>query len=93
LVSSTSFHSSTVVRRNLRFHCVAPALVESRMTEEMLSRAATREAAQKQNPLGRIGTPGDVARAILFLLDPSNDWIDGQVLGVDGGFGVMRGMA
>ena len=40
-----------------------------------------------------IGTPGDVARAIEFLLDPQNDWIDGQVLGVDGGFGVLRGMA
>jgi len=79
-------------RRNLRFHCVAPALVESKMTAPMLARAGMKEAAAKQNPLGRIGTPQDVARAIVFLLDPANDWIDGQVLGVDGGFGVMRGV-
>ena len=79
-------------RRNLRFHCVAPALVESKMTAPMLARAGMKEAAAKQNPLGRIGTPRDVARAIVFLLDPANDWIDGQVLGVDGGFGVMRGV-
>ena len=69
-----------------------PMLVESQMTEPMLARAGMREAAAKQNPLGRIGTPADVARAIVFLLDPANDWIAGQVLGVDGGFGVMRGV-
>ncbi|MCK5944366.1 MAG: SDR family oxidoreductase [Planctomycetes bacterium] len=79
-------------RRGIRFHCVAPALVDSQMTEAMLARSGMREAAAKQNPLGRIGTPADVARAIVFLLDPTNDWIDGQVLGVDGGFGVLRGV-
>lgn len=77
-------------RRNIRFHCVAPALVDSQMTESLLAREGMREAAAKQNPLGRIGKPDDVARAIVFLLDPVNDWIDGQVLGVDGGYGVVR---
>jgi NAD(P)-dependent dehydrogenase (short-subunit alcohol dehydrogenase family) len=81
------------LRRRIRFHCVAPALVDSQMTAQLLSRDGMREAAAKQNPLGRIGTPGDVARAIAFLLDPQNDWIDGQVLGVDGGFGSLRGLA
>ena len=63
------------------------------MTAGLLERAGMREAAAKQNPSGRIGTPDDVARAIEFLVDPANDWIDGQVLGVDGGFGVLRGLA
>ena len=40
--------------------------------------------------LGRLGEPGDVARAIVFLLDPENDWITGQVLGVDGGLGSLK---
>ncbi len=85
--------AATHVRRGIRCHCVAPALVDSRMTAGLLERAGMREAAAKQNPSGRIGTPDDVARAIEFLLDPANDWIDGQVLGVDGGFGVLRGLA
>ncbi len=93
LVGLARAAAASNARRNLRFHCVAPALVDSQMTASMLERAGMREAAAKQNPLGRIGTPGDVARAITFLLDPQNDWIDGQVLGVDGGFGVLRGMA
>ncbi|MEC7726809.1 MAG: SDR family oxidoreductase [Planctomycetota bacterium] len=93
LVGLARAASASNARRKLRFHCVAPALVDSQMTEAMLSRAGMREAAAKQNPLGRIGTPEDVARAIVFLLDPANDWITGQVLGVDGGFGVMRGVS
>ncbi|MFK7742327.1 MAG: SDR family NAD(P)-dependent oxidoreductase [Planctomycetota bacterium] len=90
LVGLARAASASNVRRNLRFHCVAPALVDSQMTESLLSREGMREAAAKQNPLGRIGTPKDVANAILFLLDPDNDWIDAQVLGVDGGYGVLR---
>ncbi len=77
-------------RRGIRFHCVAPALVESRMTQALLERAGMREAAGKQNPSGRIGQPDDVARAIAFLLEPANGWLNGQVLGTDGGYGVLR---
>ncbi len=40
--------------------------------------------------LGRLGRPEDVARAIAFLLDPTNDWITGQVLAVDGGLSRVR---
>ncbi len=38
-----------------------------------------------QHPIGRIGVPGDVARAVLFLLDPQNDFVTGALLPVDGG--------
>jgi 3-oxoacyl-[acyl-carrier protein] reductase len=85
--------AATHARRGIRCHCVAPALVDSRMTAAMLERAGMREAAAKQNPSGRIGTPADVARAIAFLLDPENAWLNGQVLGVDGGYGVVRPLA
>jgi NAD(P)-dependent dehydrogenase (short-subunit alcohol dehydrogenase family) len=40
--------------------------------------------------LGRLGKPEDIARAIVFLLDPANDWITGQVLAVDGGLSRVR---
>jgi NAD(P)-dependent dehydrogenase (short-subunit alcohol dehydrogenase family) len=85
--------AATHARRGIRFHCIAPALVASRMTAALLERPGMRDAASKQNPSGRIGEPGDVARAIAFLLDPANAWIDGQVLGVDGGYGVLRPLA
>lgn len=40
--------------------------------------------------LDRIGTPEDIARVIIFLLDPKNNWITGQVLAVDGGLSRVR---
>lgn len=85
--------AATNARRGIRFHCVAPALVESLMTNTLLARPGMREAAGKQNPSGRIGTAEDVARAITFLLDPANSWLNGQVLGTDGGYGVLRPLA
>ena len=41
----------------------------------------------EETPLGRLGTPRDVASAIRFLLSSDASFITGQVLGVDGGFG------
>jgi len=43
------------------------------------------EAAKMKNPLGRLTTPEEVARAIVLLCDERADWISGNVLGVDGG--------
>jgi NAD(P)-dependent dehydrogenase (short-subunit alcohol dehydrogenase family) len=39
----------------------------------------------KQHPIGRIGVPSDVAQAVAFLLDPTNSFITGALLAVDGG--------
>lgn len=41
------------------------------------------------HPLGRVGTPQDLASAITFLLSPASSWITGAILNVDGG--VMAG--
>jgi 3-oxoacyl-[acyl-carrier protein] reductase len=39
----------------------------------------------RRTPAGRLGEPADIARAVLFLTDPSNDYLTGHVLVVDGG--------
>jgi 3-oxoacyl-[acyl-carrier protein] reductase len=38
-----------------------------------------------QIPLGRLGTPADVARAVLYLVSPAGDYVSGAVLHVNGG--------
>ena len=45
---------------------------------------------EAMHALGRLGQPADIARAIVFLLDPANSWITGQVLAVDGGLSRVR---
>ena len=47
---------------------------------------STREAVVAAIPMGRVGQPGDVAGAVLFLVSDAAAYVTGQVLAVDGGF-------
>ncbi len=77
----------------VRFNAVAPGLVETPLTQRITSNEKAAEASRALHVLGRFGTPADVASAICWLLNPTQGWVTGQVLGVDGGLGVARSMA
>lgn len=82
--------ASTYGGRSLRVNAVAPGLVDTSQTARITGNETQAETSRAMHALGRLGEPADVARAILFLLDPDNDWVTGQVLGVDGGLGRVR---
>ena len=76
-------------KHNIRVNCVCPGDVETPM---LLSECAQlgedkeafmREAANR--PLARVGSPDDIANAVLFLASPMSSWITGAALVVDGG--------
>ena len=68
---------------NIRVNCVAPGVIDTDMNAH-LSREDL-DALGEETPLGRIGTPEEVGRAILFLAGEDASFITGQVLNVDGG--------
>ena len=82
--------AATYARQRIRFNAVAPGLTKTPLTQGLVASELAEKASIGMHPLGRLGTPEDVARAILFLLDPAQDWITGQVLGVDGGLASLK---
>ena len=65
-------------------NCVAPGVIATDMTQGL--GAETLQQLAQETPLGRLGTPADVAQAVLWLCSDAASFVTGQVLGVDGGF-------
>ncbi|WP_031237549.1 SDR family NAD(P)-dependent oxidoreductase [Asticcacaulis sp. AC460] len=82
--------AATYAGVGLRVNAIAPGLIESPLTALLTNSETSRRVSESMHALGRIGRPEDAARAVVFLLDPANSWITGQVLGVDGGLGSIR---
>ena len=84
--------AATYGAQGIRFNAVAPGLVRTPLTERITSNEKAAEASRSLHVLGRFGEPADVASAIIWLLDPAQSWVTGQVVGVDGGLGTARTM-
>jgi NAD(P)-dependent dehydrogenase (short-subunit alcohol dehydrogenase family) len=68
----------------IRVNTVLPAVVRTRMAAVVLEGDGERELAESY-PLGRLGEPDDIARAVTFLLSEDAGWITGSALVIDGG--------
>lgn len=86
MLSSAASYAS----QGLRINAVAPGLTRTPLTSALTASEGSRKVSESMHALGRLGDPDDVARGVQFLLDPANDWITGQVLGIDGGLGHLR---
>lgn len=69
----------------IQVNAIAPAMIETPMTEEVTVVPELHAAHMKQVPLGRFGQPADVARVAAFLASPWSGWITGASIPADGG--------
>jgi 3-oxoacyl-[acyl-carrier protein] reductase len=69
--------------RNITVNCVAPGFIATDMTETLPE--AQKAALMAQIPLGRLGSPDDIAEAVAFLASPAAGYITGSELHVNGG--------
>ena len=72
-------------RCGIRVNCVAPGLIDGGMSAPINADPELRAERELAVPRGRLGTTGDIARAVLWLASPDADYVTGQTLLVDGG--------
>jgi NAD(P)-dependent dehydrogenase (short-subunit alcohol dehydrogenase family) len=82
--------AASYASRGIRVNAVAPGLVKTGLTKRIWSNEKSAEVSRSFHALGRLGEPKDVASLLVWLLQPENDWVTGQVFGVDGGLGTVR---
>ena len=91
VISLAQTAAASLAAKGVRVNCVAPGLVDTPMAERLTSSDRAREASEAMHPLGRLGEPADVARAIEWLITDDASWVTGQCVGVDGGLAAVKG--
>jgi len=83
LIGFTKSLALEVGSRDITVNCVSPGFVDTDMTQKLPQ--PQRDALLARIPLGRLGTPDDIAHAVLFLASPRASYITGATLHVNGG--------
>ena len=83
VIGMTKALAKEVGPSGIRVNCIAPGVIDTDMNRSL--NTACLDALCKETPLGRIGSPLDIARCALFLAGDTAAFITGQVIGVNGG--------
>ena len=86
VIGFTKAVARELASRGINVNAVAPGFVETDMTDALSD--SVKENLKSQIPLGKIGHPQDIAKAVAFLASPDANYITGQVLSVDGGMAI-----
>ena len=87
LIGLTKATARELASRGITCNAVAPGFVLTELTRDLAQEWQDR--ITEQTPLGRFGTPEEIANAVAFLASDEAAYITGQVLGVDGGLVMM----
>jgi 3-oxoacyl-[acyl-carrier protein] reductase len=83
VIGMTQSAAKELAPQKIRVNAIAPGFIETDMVRQLT--AEKFDERLKSIAMGRIGSPQDVAQAVLFLASDSSEYVTGQILGVDGG--------
>jgi NAD(P)-dependent dehydrogenase (short-subunit alcohol dehydrogenase family) len=72
--------------KKINVNCIAPGIIKTMMTKDMLDDSATKEFLESSTLYPRLGEPEDIAQAAVYLASEESDFVNGEVLVVDGGW-------
>ena len=84
LIGFTKALAKELALSHITVNCVCPGVIDTPMNACLTGE--DKQALIDETPLGRLGTPADIARAVRFFASDNADFVTGQVLTVDGGF-------
>ena len=70
-------------KKNININCISPGFISTEMTDKIDEKF--KESIISKIPANRLGKPEDIANAVLFLVSPSSDYINGETIHVNGG--------
>lgn len=85
LILLTKTWALEYAKNKIRVNCICPGVVDTDMTKPFLRTKKDRDLMNHEHPIGRMGTPQDVAKAGLYFASDDSSWTTGAILAVDGG--------
>ena len=82
--------AATYAKDNLRVNVIAPSIMDSNMSQKILSTDTAREVSKNMHPISKIGDTDDILPVIKWLLSSDAKWVTGQTIHVDGGLSTVK---
>ena len=85
LIVLTKCWALEYAKDKIRINCICPGVVDTDMTKPFLKNQKDIEFMNNEHPLGRIGKPEEIGKAVLYFVSDDASWVTGAILTVDGG--------
>ena len=82
--------AATYAKDNLRVNVIAPSIMDSNMSQKILSTDSAREVSKNMHPISKIGDTDDIIPVVKWLLSQDAKWVTGQTIHIDGGLSTVK---